>query len=59
MRNNYYDLKPKYEEVVRINSELKTKYIEKNTEHNNFLENNIGIYKKLPYLQKRNEVEFL
>ena len=58
MRNNYYDLKPKFEELIKINVDLKAKYIEKTNEHNTFLENNKGVYKKLSLIQKRNEVAF-
>jgi predicted nuclease with TOPRIM domain len=57
MRNNYYDLKPKYEELVKINSELKSKFIEKTNEYNNLCENNKGIFRKISSLQKRNEVK--
>lgn len=57
MRNNYYDLKPKYEEAVKINSELKSKFIEKSNEYTNLCENNKGIYRKISSLQKCNEVK--
>jgi predicted nuclease with TOPRIM domain len=59
MRNNYYELKPKYEDLVKINAELKTKIIEKSNEYNNLFDNNKGIYKKISTLQKRNEVIYL
>ena len=58
MRNNYYDLKPKYEDVVKINSHLKTKFIEKENENKNLIETNKNNFKKVSFLQKRNEVGF-
>lgn len=58
MRNNYFDLKRKYDELVTINVELKTKYIEKTNEHNYLHENNKGFYKKFNSIQKRNDVAY-